>query len=71
MIRPARCAVTKNAKLHSVDIAGLNRALDNALEIENEFETTEIAESAEFNRILSVDGTKAAVVWRACQMPSS
>ena len=62
---PLAVQLTKRALLSSLNIAGLNRALENALEIDIEIETTEMAESAEFNRILDQDGAKTALAWRA------
>jgi enoyl-CoA hydratase len=68
---PLAVQLTKKALLNSLNIAGLNRALENALEIDIEIETTETPESAEFNRILDAEGAKAALAWRADQLPDS
>ncbi len=68
---PLAVQLTKKALLNSLNIAGLNQALENALEIDIEIETTETPESAEFNRILDAEGAKAALAWRAGQFRTS
>jgi enoyl-CoA hydratase len=56
---------TKRAINRSLDIGGMRQALAAALEIDVEIETSETAESREFNEILRRDGAKAAIAWRA------
>ncbi len=60
-------ALTKQAINRSLDVAGLRQALLQALELDVIVETTETAESREFNAILRRDGAKAAVAWRRAQ----
>jgi enoyl-CoA hydratase len=62
---PVAVQLTKKALNRSLDIAGLRKALREALEVDIEIESTETAESSEFNRILEAEGPKAAVAWRA------
>lgn len=57
--------LTKQAINRSLDLAGLREALGQALETDVEIETTETAESREFNERLKRDGAKAAIAWRA------
>jgi len=57
--------LTKKAINRGLDIAGMRQALLAALEIDVEIETSETAESREFNEILRRDGAKAAIAWRA------
>jgi enoyl-CoA hydratase len=57
--------MTKQAINRSLDIGGMRQALLNALEIDIQVETSETAESREFNEILRRDGAKAAIAWRA------
>ncbi len=59
--------LTKQAINRSLDVAGLRQALLQALELDVIVETTETAESSEFNAILKRDGAKAAVAWRAAR----
>ena len=66
---PLAVQLTKKALNRSLDIAGLKRALIEALELDIEIETTETAESAAFNSILDSEGPKAALAWRAAQLP--
>ena len=61
---PRAVQLTKRALLRSQEIAGLDEALREALAIDLDIETTETAESAEFNTILETDGLKAALAWR-------
>jgi len=61
--------MTKQAINRSLDIGGMRQALLNALEIDIRVETTETAESREFNEILRRDGAKAAIAWRAGRNP--
>ncbi len=57
--------LTKQAINRSLDIGGMREALAAALETDVEIETSETAESREFNEILKRDGAKAAIAWRA------
>jgi enoyl-CoA hydratase len=57
--------LTKQAINRSLDIGGMRKALLAALETDVAIETTETAESREFNEILKKDGAKAAIAWRA------
>jgi enoyl-CoA hydratase len=57
--------LTKKAINRSLDIGGMRQALLAALEIDVVVETSETAESREFNEILKRDGAKAAIAWRA------
>jgi enoyl-CoA hydratase len=59
--------LTKQAINRSLDVAGLRQALLQALELDVIIETTETAESREFNAILKREGAKAAVAWRAAR----
>jgi enoyl-CoA hydratase len=59
--------LTKQAINRSLDVAGLRQALLQALELDVIIETTETAESREFNEILKREGAKAAVAWRAAR----
>ena len=60
-------ALTKQAINRSFDVAGMRQALLQALELDVIAETTETAESREFNAILQREGAKAAVAWRAAR----
>jgi enoyl-CoA hydratase len=68
---PVAVRLTKKAINRSVEIAGLRQALDEALEVDIEIELTETAESIAFNRILEAEGPKAALRWRAAQLPKN
>jgi enoyl-CoA hydratase len=57
--------MTKQAINRSLDIGGMRQAMRHALEIDIQVETSETAESREFNEILRRDGAKAAIAWRA------
>ena len=57
--------LTKQAINRSLDIGGMRQALLAALEIDIVVETSETAESREFNDILKREGAKAAIAWRA------
>ena len=59
--------LTKQAINRSLDIAGLREALAQALETDVVIETSESAESREFNEILRKDGAKAAIAWRSAR----
>jgi enoyl-CoA hydratase len=60
-------ALTKQAINRSFDVAGMRQALLQALELDVIIESTETAESREFNAILKREGAKAAVAWRAAR----
>jgi len=66
---PVAVRLTKKALNRSMDIAGMKMALREALEIDIEIESTDTLASREFNRILDADGLKAALAWRAAQLP--
>jgi enoyl-CoA hydratase len=68
---PVAVRLTKKSINRSVEIAGLRQALDEALEVDIEIESTESAESVAFNRILEAEGLKAALRWRAAQLPKN
>jgi enoyl-CoA hydratase len=59
--------LTKQAINRSLDLAGLREALAQALETDVTIETSETAESREFNAILRKEGAKAAVAWRSAR----
>ena len=65
---PFAVRLTKKAINRSVEIAGLRRALDEALEIDIEIEATDSPESVQFNSILESEGPKAALRWRMDKM---
>ena len=57
--------LTKQSINRSLDAAGIRAALAQALEVDVQIETSETAESKEFNAILKRDGAKAAIAWRS------
>jgi len=59
--------LTKQAINRSLEIAGMRKALLQALEVDITIETSETAESREFNEILKRDGAKAAIAWRSAR----
>jgi enoyl-CoA hydratase len=59
--------LTKRAINRSLDIGGMRQAMAHALEIDVAIETSETAESREFNEILRRDGAKAAIAWRSAR----
>ena len=59
--------LTKKAINRSLDIGGMRQAMLAALDIDAEIETSETAESREFNEILRRDGAKAAIAWRSAR----
>lgn len=67
---PVAVQMTKKALNQSVEMTGMRNALREAMEINVEIETTDTHESREFNRILEADGPKAALAWRAAQLPA-
>jgi len=64
---PFAVRLTKRAINRSVETAGLREALQEALEIDFEIETTETPESRTFNEIVNDQGLKAALHWRVAQ----
>jgi len=56
--------LTKKAINRTYEIAGMQRALEKALELDIQVETSESDDSREFNRILKSEGARAAVQWR-------
>jgi enoyl-CoA hydratase len=60
--------LTKQAINRSMETAGMRRALLDALETDVEIESTETAESRQFNDILKNAGAKAAIAWRKAQV---
>jgi len=66
---PLAVRLTKKAIRRTVDIAGMRQALAEALETDVEIETTDTPESRTFNDILASGGPKAALAWRAAQLP--
>ena len=64
---PLAVKLTKQAINRSLDIAGMREAMLQALETDVVIETSETAESREFNEILKRDGAKAAIAWRSAR----
>lgn len=67
---PLAVRLTKKAINASLEAAGMRDALRAALETDIEIETTITPESRAFNEILASQGTKAALDWRAAQLPN-
>ena len=65
---PMAVALTKQAINQSCEVAGMRKALHQALELDVIIEATETDESRRFNEILQRDGTRAAIAWRAAQV---
>jgi enoyl-CoA hydratase len=61
-VRLVKAAINK-----SLEVAGMREAMKRALDFAFEIETSETAESREFNEILKRDGAKAAVAWRSAR----
>ena len=59
--------LTKQAINRSLDAAGFRAALAQALDTDVKIETSETAESREFNAILRRDGARAAIAWRSAR----
>lgn len=59
--------LTKQAINRSMDLAGFREALLQSLELDCKIETSETAESRQFNEILKRDGAKAAIAWRSAR----
>ena len=66
---PLAVRLTKKAINDTLKTAGMEDALRAALETDIEIETTETPESRAFNEILNSRGLKAALAWRAAQLP--
>jgi enoyl-CoA hydratase len=62
---PLAVKLTKQAINRGLDIGGMREALLQALELNVIIETSETAESREFNAILKREGAKAAIAWRS------
>ena len=67
---PLAVQLTKRAIKLNAEAGGMREALRAALEIDIEIETTDTPESRKFNEILSAEGPKAALAWRASQLPA-
>ena len=63
--------LTKLAVNRSCEAAGMRQALLQALELDVQIETTDTAESREFNAILKREGAKAAIAWRSGRLGNS
>jgi enoyl-CoA hydratase len=59
--------LVKAAINRSLEIAGMREAMTRSLDYAFEIETSETAESREFNEILKRDGAKAAIAWRSAR----
>jgi enoyl-CoA hydratase len=59
--------LTKKAIHRSLEIAGLRRALQDALDLDIRIETSDTPESIGFNDVLDKEGLKSALRWRARQ----
>jgi enoyl-CoA hydratase len=68
---PVAVRLTKQAIRRSVEIAGMRQALKEALETDIKIETSETPESRTFNKIMKSEGLKAALAWRATQLPGT
>jgi enoyl-CoA hydratase len=60
--------LTKQAINHSMNTAGMRKALLDALETDVEIESTVTEESRRFNEILKTEGTRAALAWRSSRL---
>ena len=60
--------LTKQAINRSLDAMGFREAMQQALELDIEIETTDTPESEAFNQILEAEGPKAAIAWRRAQV---
>ena len=67
---PLAVQLTKKALSRSLEIAGLHDALREALGTDIGVDMIEAAESIEFNRVLAAECPKAAIAWRAAQLPA-
>ncbi len=63
--------MTKKAINRSMEIAGMQEALAEALEIDVQVENSETEQSRIFNEILKSKGTKAALAWREARLNQS
>ncbi len=66
---PLAVQLTKRAIKLNAEAGGMRDALEAALDIDIEIETTETPESKAFSEILEAEGPKAALAWRASQLP--
>lgn len=60
--------LTKEAIHRSLEAAGFRRALETAFEYDVRIETTSTPESEAFNNVMSREGLKAALAWRASRL---
>ena len=60
--------LTKQALNSACEIPRMREALEHALEIDIEIESTETEESRQFNEILKRDGARAAIAWRDARL---
>jgi len=65
---PLAVRLTKQAINRGMDTAGMRQALRDALEIDVEIESTDTAESRQFNTILATQGARAAIAWRRANL---
>jgi len=65
---PLAVRLTKEAINHSLEVAGMTQALEEALALDVIIETTESAESRRFNEILHAEGPRAAIAWRRARV---
>lgn len=65
---PLAVRLTKKALNAGAEAAGLRDALERALMIDIEIESTDTEESREFNRVLKAEGANAALRWRAARL---
>jgi enoyl-CoA hydratase len=68
---PLAVRLTRKAINDSMETAGMRNALQKALDVDIEIETTDTPESIAFNEVLESDGLKAALAWRAAQLPNN
>jgi len=60
--------LTKQAINRSMEVAGMRRALLDALETDVEIESTDTPETRQFNDIMKNQGARAAIAWRRAQV---
>lgn len=60
--------LTREAIRKSLEAAGFRKTLEDALEFDVRIETTDTAESRDFNAVMDKEGLKAALAWRAAQL---
>jgi len=66
---PLEVRLTRKAIRRTVEVADMRQALAEALETDIEIETVDTPESRTCNDILASHGSKAALAWRAAQLP--